>query len=272
MNKIVSMAMISLFFNISFAAQAMSPMDRAFQLYQQRSNMTAARQARDIYASIIKDSHAKVEQRLEAMTRYGRLALWEGAIATEISKLSTKESAKLFDACMDLTEYISPKKIKRETPEYAYWRAACIGLWAANIKPAKAALHIGKIKEMKGLVEQGIRQFRDFDNNGFDRIHAGMLFKSKALSIMDLYHPDQALTVINQVIQKGTNIYMTYVLKAQILHHLNRGKEALTALDEGIAELNQRFTQNGIPQDLVLENMIFLENMNSYKNELTAKN
>lgn len=266
------MTMISLFFGMSFNAQAMSPLDKALQLYQQRSNMAQARQAREIYASIIKDSHAKTENRLEAMTRYGRLALWEGAIATGISNLSTKESAKLFDSCMDLTEYISPKKIKRETPEYAYWRAACIGLWAANIKPAKAALHIGKIKEMKGLVEQGLRQFREYDNYGFDRIHAGMLFKSKALSIMDLYHPDQALTVINQVIQNGTNIYMTFVLKAQILQHLNRKQEALATLDEGIVELNERFTQSSIPQDLVLENMIFLENMNSYKKELTAKN
>jgi hypothetical protein len=268
MNRLKYFGLFLVILSNSISALAMSNMQKADDLFNQRSHIQSLREAKEIYQKIIKDTRAQLSDRQKAMTRYGRLALFEGAVARNIFKITDKEAAKLFKTCVEVTDYLSPKNIKQDIAEYAYWRAACMGLRLANMSTANAALHMGNVKDMKKLVELGQKKFKEYDGYGFDRIEAGLLFKSEALKIMDLYDPPRALELINEIIERGTDIYMTYVLKAEIQQHLHNTAEAIKTLEIGILELGERFTNNSIPSDLIYENMIFMENMSSMKDEL----
>lgn len=267
MNRMLSIGSFFIAVTTAFSALAMSDLQKANELFQKRSHQEHIHAAKAIYQSIIKDKQAALADRKEALVRYARLSIFEGAVARDLFNMDDKKASVIFKTCIEMTDYLSPKKIKQDTAEYTYWRATCIGLRLANINPVKAAFHLGDVKEIQELIKIGQQKFPQYDGYGFDRMEAGLLYKSESLSILKLYNPQKALELINKVINNGTDIYMTYVLKAEILHRLKMTQQAIETLDVGIAELNARFTNNSIPQDVIYENMIFMNNMNTLRNQ-----
>jgi hypothetical protein len=246
-------------------------MAAANKLYDQRNDMGMLKSAQNIYLGVIKDIKAPLNDRREALERYGRLALYAGAIARQHYSLGNDKTADLFESCIDATKSLSPKKLKAHAVEYYYWRASCIGLYLVNINIAKALVHASKFNEMKELVDYGLKNFRPYEDYGFNRIKAGLLYKTKeAPKILKLYNPNEALVLTEEAIEKGYNNYASHFMKAEILVELRQPKEALKVLDEGILELDQRFLENSIPQDLALENGWFMEDMKALKYKLST--
>lgn len=245
-------------------------MESAAILFDQRNDKELLKKAQNIYEDIIKDSKAPLNERREAFERYGQLSLYVGAIARSHFAINNDEAAELFSSCMDNSKYLSPKKIKSHAAEYYYWRASCIGLYLVNISLAKAIIHANKFGEMKDLVDYGLEHFRAYENYGFNRIKAGLLYKTKdAPKILKLYNPNEAEILIDEAIEKGFDNYASHLMKAEILVELNNNNKALAWLEESILELNDRFANNNLPKELILENGWFLEGMHALKVKLS---
>lgn len=215
--------------------------------------------AKEMYVGIIKDTNEILSLRKAALDRYARLALYEGEIAKK--SLGVKNSAEIFNECIDVTHYLSPSEIHETSAEYTYWRAVCIGLWGSSAKARQVAFHIGRVKELKDLVAIGMDQFRSYDGFGFDRILAGMFVRSKSLSMLNLYHPEKALSHVDESIQRGTDNYIDYLIKADALIALKRKAEAKTVLSAGILELQQKLERGSVPYHLSEENHFFMYQM-----------
>lgn len=260
---------LGIVFACSSASFAHGELDKAYKLFQKRAdgvdNITSAKK---IYERLIKDSHEKLEVRKEAMDKYARLAVFQGEVGRKIYNIKGKAASSIFSDCIKVSDYLSPSKIGSDTPEYTYWRALCIGLWADNnSNPLKLVSKMGRINELKNLVELGQKQYKKFDGYGFNRMEAGMYVRSKGLTVLNLYHPERSLSLIDESIAQGTDVYMSYVLKAEALIALNRSNDAKATLKSAIEDLTRRLKQSDIPVDWVAENKIFLQKMEKmYRN------
>lgn len=220
--------------------------------------------AKKMYANIITGHHS-TEERLIAMEMYGRLAVYEGEIAREVLDTSSKKVVQIFDECVDMTDHISPEKIGKDSAEYTYWRAACIGLWAASVGKLKLLSKTGRsrMSDLQPLIRLGQTKFKAYDGYGFNRIEAGMHIRSKFLVICNLYDPKLSLQLVEEALAVGNDNYMTYILKAETLIALGHLSESRAVLEEGIASLESRLVdkRNPIPEYLLAENQIFLKRM-----------
>ncbi len=217
--------------------------------------------AKETYLKIIKSKKESLELRREALDRYGRLTVFEGEVAKE--RFQPKKLSDMFKTCIEVTDLLSPKKIDGDmVPEHAYWRAMCIGLWAANASMGDIVLHMGRISEMQTLINIGMRRFPTFDGYGFNRMLAGIYVRSgEGFASRQYFKPAEALELITVATLHGTDNYMDYILQAEALVALKRKEEAKTCLIEAIAELKSRFEARDIPAMLLAENQIFLKKM-----------
>lgn len=268
MNRLSYTGSLLFIFLSTSSVLAMSNWPKAETLFQTRNNVADTREARKLYLEIIKDKDAKMSYRRAALSKYGRLALYEGVIGRPLFNINNKQAAKVFKGCMEATEILSPKKIHAHAPEYYYWRASCIALWLANIHPAKAVIHAGSLLELQSLIAYGQENFPEHDGYGFDRIEAGLLSKTKALTAINLYQPEKALELLNKAIARKTDVYVVYLLKAETLVEMERYVEAIDTLELGIKELTSRLKNNAINRESHYENLIFLDNMHGLKSSI----
>lgn len=201
--------------------------------------------------------------------RIGRLSAYEGDVAKD--QLHTKHSDKIFEECVQLSENISPKKIKKLVPEYIYWRAACRGLYLAHVNKATAIFNKDNyLEEIRNLIKIGQENFKNYDGYGFHRMEAKLY--SESVWVGKIYNPSLALNIINQTIKEGgNNFYMNYIVKSKILKTQGNKKEAKMVLDNAINELDQRIKTNAISEDLLPENKIFLEQMRELNDKIDKK-
>jgi hypothetical protein len=241
---------------------ANSDLDRAYLLFQKRDkDIENIESAKRIYEKVIKDSHAPIQERTQALDKYGRLAAFQGEVGREIYAVQSKDASSIFNDCIKMSDHLSPNKIGVSTPEYTYWRALCIGLWAANTNSIKVMAKFHRVTDLKSLIKLGQQNFRDFDNFGFNRMEAGIHVRSKGFDPLKLYDPAMALNLIDKNLAMGTDSYFNYILKAEALIALGRTHEAKTCLQFGVDELMHRFAKSNIPVDSIPENKVFLERM-----------
>lgn len=261
MVRYIYIFVLGFFLSQSLLADGNADLAKAYQFYQKRGdgieNITAAKK---IYMDLLKDSHQSREIRKEALDRFARLSVFQGEIAAHVYKTTAKDASKIFEGCIDATNYLNPKTLGEETAQYVYWRALCIGLWAANTSKTKVLLKPGRIREMTNLIEMGQKKYPQYDGYGFNRIQAGMYIRSKFLTAFNLYHPDKAVQLLDQSLA-NTDIYMSYILKSEALVAMNQIEEAIRSLQFGINELEARLNRSDIPDDLLIENEIFLVKM-----------
>lgn len=249
-------------FSGNILAGGAEELKKAEALFERRGEGVAAiHGAKDIYLKLIKDKRQSNQIRKIALDRYGRLAIFEGEIAKDDLKVSTV--TKIFNDCLDATDYLSPKKIGEISPEHTYWRAMCIGLWANNASNTEIGFHIGRAKEIEKLVKLGRKEFRTFDGYGFNRILAGIYLRSntRAFAALKLYQPEKALALIDEALVNGTNNYMDYVLKGEALIALGKYQEAREALQKGIDELKDKLDKGSIVKLVEVENHSFYRKM-----------
>lgn len=213
-------------------------------------------EGKKIYLNLIKNSYQDLATRRIALDRYTRLTVLEAELGKQQFKI--KNAAKIFNTCLETTDYLSPENIGEILPEYVYWRAICLGLWGANASITKLVWHMGRINELKELVKFGSEHFRTFDSYGFNRILAGMYIRTKALTILNLYHPEKSLELIEEALTNGSDLYFDYLLKAEALEALGRTYEAIELLERSIEELKQRLDNNTLPPLVKEENQYFL--------------
>ncbi|OPZ24472.1 MAG: hypothetical protein BWZ03_00166 [bacterium ADurb.BinA186] len=123
---------------------------------------------------------------------------------------------------------------------------------------AKLVWHMGRITELKELVKIGSENFRTFDSYGFNRILAGMYIRTKALTMLNLYHPEKSLELIEEALEHGSDLYLDYLLKAESLEALGRSEEAIELLQSSIEELKDRIANDTLPSLVKEENQYFL--------------
>lgn len=255
----ILLAIVASFSTISFSS-GMETMKKANALFDRRGeDLDAVHRAKSLYYKIIKDKRESNKLRRCALDRYARLVVFEGEVAQE--RFDVKDPAKLFRECIEVTEYLNPKNMGEMTPEYTYWRAMCIGLWAASASKVEITTHLGRLSELKSLNTYGMEHFREFDGFGFNRILAGMHLRSKALAVLNLYNPDESLKLINESLEEGCDSYMTYILKAEALDALSQRATAIETLEKAIVELKGKMSRDAIPWHLTAENQIFLMKM-----------
>jgi hypothetical protein len=234
---------------------------KAWELFQKRAeNKEAIIAAKGIYFELIKDKGVSLNIRREALEKFARLSIYEGEVGREKS-LSNKGAAHIFETCIKATDYLSPKKISQKVPEYTYWRAMCLGLWGANSSMGKVLFKVHRISELRNLIKEGQKRFKDYDNHGFNLIEAGFHCRSKFLTAFDLFHPEKSIELIDESLLYPIDNYMSYILKAEVLMMMHKIDEAKFTLRVGIEELSSRLKKNSIPSYVLEENKIFLKKM-----------
>jgi hypothetical protein len=238
-------------------------MARAYEYFKNRDNFENIEAAKKIYLTFLQTPNQELSVKKEALSKLGRLSIFQGDIGRELFNINNKQAAKIFTTCIKATDYLSPQKIAVEIPEYVYWRAMCLSFLGANLKPTELLLKMtnGWLDQLKELITLGKEKFETFENYGFHRIEAGINIRSKILVVLDLYNPKNSLNLIEKSMINGTDIYINYLIKYEAQMALNKKSDAKATLKHGITELEQRFKAGDIPEDLIIENKIFLIRM-----------
>jgi hypothetical protein len=264
MSRIFSFQLIgavSMIFSLNMVAGGQKSFNQAQELFDSRwQGVETIHKAKNQFYELIKNKKESQEIRAAALDRYGRLALLEGEIAKDQFKVDRSTAADIFSACLDTAEYLEPKKMKKTLPEYAYWRAMCLGLWFANSSKAKIAFHLHRVKELTDLVALGMTEFPSFDGWGFHRMLAGIYLRCDTDS--PFYKPEEAFTNREITLANSSNNYMGYILRAEALQALKHPKEAQLTLTNAIGELKGKLMRQEIDPLMVVENRLFLTKMN----------
>ncbi len=220
------------------------------------------KEAKKLYLNIVKEKKEKMDTRKLALDRFARLAVFEGHIAKEKFGVTDSDSVKIFEECIEATSQLKPKGKEDPSPEYAYWRAMCIGLWGANeSNPVMFGYHLTRLDEMYSLIKQNAESQTEFDGYGWNRFRAGMYIRSKFLRLVNLYDPKASLILIDTVLANKCDNYMSYILKAEAQIELGRNDEAKETLNEGIAGLKKRTAEDSVEMLYAAENVFFLVHM-----------
>lgn len=257
--------LLAIVFSLSAAASDLKTAQSYFD--KREESRDHIHEAQRIYLKIIKDKKEKLENRNLALSMYARLAIFEGEVATEFHGVTNKESEKIFDACIDATEYLDPDKVGVQTAEYTYYRLVCIGLWGNHIKKAKLVVAgLKRMMEIKKLVAYGQAHFKEYDNYGFDRIEAGIYVHDESLAKFGLWDPPRSLRLVDEAIKNGQEIHVSCLLKAQVLLVMDRKDEAIESIKIGITSLQTRMKN---PSEQSIESRLFLQTLNAELTRLT---
>lgn len=267
---IISWFLASIF--ISGWSFADADLDHARPLFDARGkSVDSIHAAKRIYSKIIANSSKPMEVRREALDKFARLAVFEGEVGRSIFNTSKKDAVKIFESCLDATEYLAPssKKNISQSAEYTYWRAMCIGLWAANASKTKVVMRGGRVVEMRNLIAYGQQNFKSFDGYGFDRIEAGMYMRSKDLSMFGLYRPEKAISLLNEAIDGSNENFMSHILKAEALTILGNYTQALGVLQTAMPILQHKLKNGEIPSEIVAESYVFVRAMKDMSGKIS---
>lgn len=237
--------------------------------YEKRGiGLESVHHAKKIYWNILKTSHSIEEKRI-AVDRIGRLSVLEGELAPLVFARKAKGRGEIFENCMKATQYISPRDIGQQNPEYYYWRATCMSLRGAYSKKYIMENIFSFSDDLMTLIKTGKNMFPEFDGAGFHRLIAAVYIKSKDVKISGLYRPEEAVGLCDYAIGVNDEYMITYLFKAQALYELKHKKEALNLINNSINRFEGIVNHNGftsIPNGP--ENKAILEMMKEFRNKI----
>lgn len=226
---------------------------------QRENNLSNITQARALYREALRKTQG--DDKVYAVEQLAKLAYYEGDLLTD-EKDSTKR-VDIFQQCQDDVEEVSPAKMEgQEYAAYYYWKSACMALWA---KSAGSFSVLARVSDLEAAMYRGAEVDGSFAGGGVHRVMGSVYLKSKAMrwipGLSRFYDPDKALVHIDKAISFGPEYYVAYLVKAEILKELKRGKEGLTLLKQKHDELSVRVRKNDLPDDLKPESKVILQQM-----------
>jgi hypothetical protein len=179
-------------------------------------------------------------QKFIAVTHLNRLDFYEGLLISDSSRKKL-----LFQTCMDRST-IFPQT----SPDYFYWRAGCMGLWA-DANGIVSSLKLSG--EVESLLLQGRAIDPRFDGGGFDRMLAFVYLLvpvinpfgptrdvNKALASAEAAIASPAYSgEVDPATSTGDYFYNAYTIKARALVALGRTAEGVAVVREAISRIEQ---------------------------------
>jgi hypothetical protein len=266
--------LLCLFFlaNHSQLLAASDELIQADSYFDMRDNYDNISHAKRIYENIIKNSKNN-QERIHAFDRYARLAILKGQMAPFIWGQAAKNPSSIFEDCIKISSNFSQEKLGYEIPEYIYWRATCIGLWADNSSGFTVTRKYDLIAEMIGLIKSGEQKYPEYDNRAFLLLRAGLDVRSQFLRLFNLYNPYHTIELVNKIHEIKFDNYTSYLLKAEALVALKRKTEARELLLRGISDLKRRLASpKEISPLLLLESQATLYMMTESAKNLNFAN
>ena len=176
-----------------------------------------------------------------AVQKMSRLDTYHGDLLPDGDNDSKKE---IFGACLERLDSISPENVG-ETPEYYFFKATCLGLWAQ----ANGVLEsLQRTKELFGYLDKGENLEPTFEGGGFFRIRGAVYAKLPAFNpfgpAKDLKKSKNYLERAiaseaypgseNPDTETGEYHYNNYYYYAVTLKFLGENEEAAAVLKEAI--------------------------------------
>lgn len=234
-----------IFLSSSYLVAFNHEIEKADSYFNDRENLDSLKQAKKIYEKIITKSKNKSEK-IHAYDRFARLTFLEAQLGSYIWGATVKNATQLFERCIDLSNKISKDSLGYDTPEYTYWRAVFIGLWANSANMFTLTLKSYLILDMINLIKIGLQKYPDFDEGGFYLLQAGLKVRSRSLKVVKIYNPEEAILLLEHVQRMGSQNYTSYLLKAEAHYALSQKSEAVKTLQEGINNLEIKTENNDI--------------------------
>lgn len=225
-------------------------------LFDARSpTLEGVAQAKKLYVSAVKQT--KGDERVHAAERYAQLAFYEGALVLE--KGNEDKQTKIFGNCQKVVETISPRNLGEKHPAYYYWKSTCLGMYLRSIDQMDAINYIG---DFKNLIVAGLklRESRTYENGGMFRVASAAYMANEMLAMFGLYDLRKALQYADAAMKLGPQVAGGKLLKAKVLHKLNRDSQADGILEDLVQELEAAVENNSLdpksgPEDLFVLKM-----------------
>lgn len=246
-----------IFLSCSYLVALNQDIEKADNYFNDRKNINSLKLAKKIYEKIITKSKNKHEK-IYAFDRFARLTFLEAQMGPYIWGAPVKNAASLFERCIDLSNKISKDALGYETPEYTYWRAVFIGLWANSASMFTLTLKSYLIFDMINLIKIGLQKYPDFDEGGFYLLQAGLKVRSRNIKVIKIYNPEEAIVILEQLRKMGSENHTSYLLKAEAHYVLSQKTEAINTLEEGINNLEIKIAENKITSLFEVESLATL--------------
>lgn len=245
--------------------------EEADALFRQRTieNTAVVDQARATYAALI-DSATTEQDKIYAAAQTARLDYFKGSVQTPLSERAKRKA--IFQGCLDTIQAISPDQLGgKKTQEYYFWRATCLARWG---QVAAALEVVGRVGELRRLVNEGKALGADYEGGGLLRTASGVFLNRRAQPF-GLYKPEEALELIEEALESegkanrafpdgvltGYDYYDNYFYQASALIELGRSKEAQEIIEDAIDEIEERAAEDDLPLGREQETLYDLKNL-----------
>lgn len=241
-------------------------------LWQQRDQgIPILEQSRQAYLDVIAQGELTPEEMIHATTQLGRLAIFEGSnFHNKDSQEGIDARRQLFGDCwktyLPAINPVSNKKgslgdrtfgkakpFSISTPNFFYWKAACMALYAEVSGTAENVVNVGRLT---WTIRRGSELDTTYQGGGILRVHSGIISNAKAKPL-GMYDPQMALQLIDTALAAdpypGTNVAggefcENYERKSLTLIELERGAEARALLEEHITTIEEAIELEELPE------------------------
>jgi hypothetical protein len=236
---------------VGYASSASSAdFSQADQLFARRGeSQSATVVARAAYENLLPELNTR--ELVYAVSRMAQLDVFFGE--RFYAKEQKAERRAHYGRCADeLMPKILPS-IAGETPEYYYWRGACLALLAESSTTLQRVLRVPLMKE---LIAGGEGLDTRYYGGGIFRVFAGIASNPDARAV-GLYNPQLALTKLNTAIDlepypgeslAGKDYYSNYRYKVETLIELGQKAEALAVATTAIEEIDELIAASALPE------------------------
>ena len=268
-----------LLFAVASLAQAYD-FTAADELFKQRSPTEEGKEAisKALSAYLSALDTVTDDDLLYAVAQIARLYIYDGDMTHAESE--KKVRMHIFDNCLDtLKEYIHPKKVGA-TPQYYYYQVYCMALWGKAAGPLRVLL---RAPILKRAISEGLKLDSRYEGGGVSRMVGAIYLNTKARPI-GLYKPERALELIETAIASdgvedraypeiltGADVAENYYHYAEALLKNDRKAEAITLLEESIAEYEELIELEALPVGREPEAMHYLIKMRARLAAYTAE-
>jgi tetratricopeptide (TPR) repeat protein len=148
-------------------ANDFGPADDIFK--QRHTGPVKVQEALAAYAQILRGGNLSEPESVYAVEQQGRLFMYWGYIVDQ-NNYSLRES--IANQCLTTVETIQPQANFAATPQYYYWKAACL-MARANARGVTSSLADSQL--IADTIDAGKTLAPSYEGGGFDRL-AGLLF------------------------------------------------------------------------------------------------
>ncbi|MDE3270155.1 MAG: hypothetical protein OYH77_07715 [Pseudomonadota bacterium] len=217
---------------------------------------------------------------LYAVAQISRLYAYLGDMVLPMD--ASKQRMRTFDNCLDtLKKYIEPGKFGRKTPEYYYFKITCLALWGKSANPLQALI---RIPTLKSAIDEGMKLDTRLEGGGILRMVAAVYLNQKAKPL-GLYRPKEAADLIDRALKSeeiedraypypisGADMLENYYFQAISLWENDRKDDAITLLEDTIAEYEELIEMDALFEGREPETLIYVDRTKNLLKQYTQDN